>query len=177
MELVGAGSITDEEFDALIEAGDYEREPELIDGYVEWRIAEMPTKDHGAWVTAIIAWFFMHGNQWKINAYPELRNRIAPLNSYLPDVTVLSLDAPDEQVITHAPLAVFEVLSPKQSMTVLKIKFARYEQKGIKQIWFVDPAKGLWQQYINGQLLMSERFTGVEKIPPFSMLEISKLVR
>ena len=54
MKLVEGGPVTDEQFETLLDAGDYEREPELIDGYVEWRDTEVPTKDHAAWVTAII---------------------------------------------------------------------------------------------------------------------------
>jgi Uma2 family endonuclease len=177
MKLVEVGPVTEEQFDALIDSGDYEREPELIDGHVEWRDAEVPTRDHAAWVTAIIVWFAIHCDVWNINAYAELRTKPAPSNSYLPDVTVLSLDAPHEQIVTHAPLAVFEVLSPRQSMTILRAKFVRYEQMGIKQIWFIDPENGSWNQYIDGQLWMSESFTGVGTIPPFSMLEVSKLVR
>ena len=177
MKLVEVGPVTDERFDALIDSGDYEREPELIDGHVEWRDTEEPTRDHAAWVTATIKWFALHDDLWNINAYAELRTKPAPANSYLPDVTILSLDAPKEQVVTHAPLAVFEVLCPRQSMAILKAKFVQYEQMGIKQIWFIDPEDGYWKQFINGQLWMSERFTGVGPIPPFSMLEISKLVR
>jgi hypothetical protein len=44
MKLVEVGPVTDEQFDALIDSGDYEREPELIDGHVEWRDTEEPTK-------------------------------------------------------------------------------------------------------------------------------------
>jgi Uma2 family endonuclease len=144
---------------------------------VEWRDAEVPTKEHAAWVTAIIKWFILHDDAWNINAYAELRTKPAPANNFLPDVTVLSLDAPDEQVITHAPLAVFEVLSRRQGMAAVMAKLSKYEEMGIKQIWFIDPKYSLWQQYINGQLWLSESFTGVGTIPPFSMLEISKFVR
>jgi len=177
MKLVEAGPVTDEEFEALIEAGDFEREPELIDGYIEWRDAEMATITHGAWVTAIVVWFSSRAEQWNINAYPGVTNKTAPLNSLIPDVTVLSLDARDEKYVTGVPLAVFEVLSPKQSKTVLKAKFAKYEQKGIKQIWLINPDKGVWQRHLDGRLTGSDQFTGVGTIPPFSMLEISKLVR
>jgi len=119
----------------------------------------------------------MHDDEWNIKVYPEVTNKTAPLNSLIPDVTVISRDASDEQYVTHIPMAVFEVLCPRQSMTILNIKFARYEQKGIQQIWFMNPKTGGWQRYIDGGLIKSDQFTGVGTIPPFSLLEISKLVR
>jgi Uma2 family endonuclease len=173
---VEVGLVTDEEFEALIAAGDYEREPELIDGHIEWRDNELTTTEHGEWVTALTLWFGNHRAEWNIRVFPEVTNKPAPLNSLIPDVTVISGNSPREKYVTSVPLAVFEVLSPRQSQTILNVKFAKYAQRGIPQIWFIDPEKQIWKRYTNGKLTPSDTFTATGKIPEFSMQEISKLV-
>jgi len=70
----------------------------------------------------------------------------------VPDVTLLSRDAPREQIITHAPLAVFEILSPEDSMTKMLDKLAEYERMGIGAIWVIEPKKQVFYRYREGQL-------------------------
>jgi Uma2 family endonuclease len=51
---------------------------------------------------------------------------------------VLRADAPDEQIITHPPLIVVEILSPGDSLLGMREKIEDYLAFGIPNIWIVD---------------------------------------
>src|SRR5208337_1862143 len=85
-------------------------------------------------------------------ARPELRVQVAHHRFRVPDVTLLSRKAPREQIITHAPLAVFEILSPEDTMARMLEKLADYERMGISAIWLIEPTKQLYFRYREGQL-------------------------
>jgi Uma2 family endonuclease len=70
---------------------------------------------------------------------PELRVQAAPTRFRVPDVTVLDRSLPVEQIITHPPIAVFEVLSPEDTLSRLKRKLEDYRTMGIPQIWSSTP--------------------------------------
>ena len=69
--------------------------------------------DHANWQAALLAWFREHRHSWDVLALPELRVRVTATRFRVPAVTVLDRHSAWEQVITLAPLAVFEILSPK----------------------------------------------------------------
>jgi Uma2 family endonuclease len=81
-----------------------------------------------------------------------LRVQTGPENFRIPDVALLSRNAPREQIVTHPPLAVFEILSPEDSMTRMLDKLAEYERMGIGAIWVIEPRKQLYFHYRDGQL-------------------------
>lgn len=86
----------------------YEPDAEYVNGAVEER--QMGEYDHSSWQHAIELWFAQHAREWDIRVRPELRVQVAESNLRVPDVTVLDRKLPVEQVITHPPIAVFEVL-------------------------------------------------------------------
>jgi Uma2 family endonuclease len=94
----------------------------------------------------------------------------------IPDVALLSRNAPREQVITHPPLAVFEILSPEDTMTRMLDKLAEYEQMGIGAIWVIEPKRRLYFRYREGQLAPGSVFElpGTQFSVPFA--EIAALV-
>jgi len=57
----------------------------------------------------------------------------------VPDVCVLSRDAPDEEIITHPPVACIEILSPKDTLNSLRERVIDYERFGVSNIWIIDP--------------------------------------
>lgn len=116
----------------------YEPDAEYVDGVIEER--PMGELDHASWQGAILAYFREH-SEWGVRAYPELRVKVSPTRYRIPDVTVLKADAPREQVIAHAPLMVFEILSPEDTMKRILIKLADYNQMGIEGIFVIDPGR------------------------------------
>ncbi len=84
--------------------------------------------------------------------------KVAANRYRVPDVTLLSRTAPREQIITHAPLAVFEILSPEDTTSRMLVKLAEYEQMGIAAIWLIEPTKQSFLRYREGQLVPGSIF-------------------
>ena len=129
---------------------------EYVDGALEERaVGEL---DHASWQKALIKWFVTRESELGIRVYPELRVQVAVDRFRVPDVTLLSRTAPREQIITHAPLAVFEILSPEDSMTRMLDKLADYERMSIAGIWVIEPKKLQYYRYREGQLTPASVF-------------------
>ena len=108
--------------------------------------------DHASWQDALLHWFRDHKLAWNIRVYPELRVQVAADNYRVPDVTILSRNAPREQIVTQPPLAVFEILSPTDTMTDMLERLADYQEMGIPAIWVIEPKKPSYYLYSSGQL-------------------------
>jgi Uma2 family endonuclease len=153
----------------------YEPDAEYVDGEIEER--PMGERDHAAWQVAIQKWFFKHEDEWNISVFPELRVQTTPTHFRVPDVVVLDSSAPVEQITTHAPIAVFEILSPEDTVKRLKHKLEDYAVMGIPQIWVVDPEDGSFSRYENKQLLNRDRFDEPGRGISFAINEIAQLLR
>jgi Uma2 family endonuclease len=147
---------------------------EFVDGEVEER--NVGEYDHATWQAILTEFFNAHKADWGVKARPELRVQVAPERFRVPDVTILSREAPREQIITHPPLAVFEILSPEDSMTRMLEKLADYERMGIGAIWVIEPKKNQYFKFEEGKLIPAMVF----ELPgsPFavSLSEIEKLI-
>ena len=95
----------------------------------------------------------------------------------MPDVAILDFDRPSEQVITHPPIAVFEILSPEDTVLKVRRKLADYAKMGIPQIWVIAPEDGASLRYLNGELLRGEVFDEPSRGISFRIEEIGKVVR
>jgi Uma2 family endonuclease len=128
--------------------------------YVAGVIEERPVGeyDHATWQTILAAFFTIRQRELGVEARTELRVQVAPNRFRVPDVTLLSRTAPREQIITHAPLAVFEILSPEDTMSRMLEKLAEYERMGIAAIWLIEPTKQLYYRYRGGQLALGSAF-------------------
>ena len=147
---------------------------EYVHGVIKERaVGEL---DHASWQGAILRWFSEHNVAWNIRVYPELRVQVAPDNYRIPDVTVLSRNAPREQVVTEPPLAVFEILSSTDRMTDVLEKLADYQQMGIPAIWLIEPKKPTCYLYSSGQLTPATIFELPGSSHQVAMTEIAALV-
>ncbi len=132
----------------------YEPDAEYVDGIVEER--PMGQYDHGSWQQALVLWFRAHAREWNIRVMQEYRNRLTPTQYRVPDVTVWDRSLPVEQVLTHTPIAVFEVLSPEDRKPRLMVKLAAYRQKGIQTIVVIDPETDTVSRYRDDALTPDE---------------------
>jgi len=123
---------------------------ELVAGVLEER--SVGEYDHATWQTILVGYFLSREKELGILSRTELRVQTGSDSFRVPDVTLLSRAAPREQVITHAPLAVFEILSPEDAMTRTLDKLTDYERMGIGAIWVIEPKKRLYYRYRGGQL-------------------------
>ena len=153
----------------------YEPDAEYVDGEIEERPAG--EYDHAAWQAAILRWFAVHEHEWNINVLPSYRVQVAAARFRVPDVAVMDFNFPAEPIATRPPIAVFEVLSPEDTVRKLRRKLDDYAKMGIPQIWVIDPEDGTSFRYRDGQLLREESFEEPARGISFRIEEIGKLVR
>jgi Uma2 family endonuclease len=115
----------------------YHPDCDFVDGEVKERT--LGEKDHARLQKLLLLFFAAIENHAGISAYPELRTQVAPTRYRVPDLVVLTADAPDEQVITHPPLIVIEILSPEDTFARVRERIEDYLAFGIPNIWIVDP--------------------------------------
>ena len=145
----------------------YEPDAEYVDGVIEER--PVGENDHSARQLAILKWFLQHEKEWNLRLRPELRIQVAATRFRVPDVTVHDRAQPIEQIVTHPPLAVFEVLSPEDTMPRLKRKLEDYRIMGIPEVWVIDPQDGAYYRYEDRQLLRRDSFSHTERGIVFDM--------
>jgi Uma2 family endonuclease len=162
---------------SLISVDDYLRlsvdpDCEYVNGRLEERA--VGEYDHATWQTILATFFSTRPTEWGVKARTELRVQVAPNNFRVPDVTLLSRSAPREQIITRPPLAVFEILSPEDTMARVLEKLADYEAMGIGAIWLIEPKKPLYYHYCAGQLTSGTVFAlpGSEFTVAFSEIAV-----
>ena len=153
----------------------YEPDAEYVDGEIEER--PMGEDSHSAWQLAIAYWFLKNADKWNIRIRPELRVQTGATRFRVPDVAILDALLPREPVATHAPIAVFEVLSPEDTHKRLMRKLDDYEQMGIPAIWVVDPESGVFERFEGGQLVRRQEFSLPNRGIEFPILEIARLVQ
>jgi Uma2 family endonuclease len=153
----------------------FEPDAEYVDGVIEERPAGQ--YDHSSWQSAIQGWFAEHTKEWGIRVRPALRIQVAETRLRVPDVTILDRNLPIEQIVTNAPIAVFEILSPEDSINRMMNKLADYERMGIKTILVLDP-NGRHFRYVSGRLepLSPEPFDLPDSSCRFDLSEIEKLL-
>jgi Uma2 family endonuclease len=106
-----------------------------------------------------------------------LRVQVSPTCYLVPDVTLLDRNRPSEPIVTHPPVAVFEILSPADTLKRVMAKCGRYERMGIKTILVIDP-DGPKYQFVSGRLepLQSRAFEIPGSKVRFDLDEIEKLL-
>lgn len=115
----------------------WEPDAEYVDGVIE----ERPVGEwsHVDWQAAVVEFFRSRRKEWNIRVAPELRVQVTPNKFRVPDVSILDRSRPIEQIITHPPIAVIEILSPEDTFPRMLKKLQEYEQMGIQSILVLDP--------------------------------------
>jgi Uma2 family endonuclease len=158
-------------------ANSYSPDAEYIDGQIVERESTMGENEHSAWQKALVVWFDLQAARTGIRVRPELRVQVDPHCFLIPDVTLLDRNRPLEPIATHPPVAVFEILSPGDSLKRLMKKCERYEKMGIQTILILDP-DGPAYRFLAGRLepLADRAFTLDGSQARFDLDEIVKLV-
>jgi len=116
----------------------YRPDSEFIDGRLEDR--NLGEHDHAAVQAALILWFGQRQDEWNIEVLPEQRIRISPTKFRVPDICLVSLIGPVEQIFTRPPLACIEILSPEDTLRRIQERINDYREFGVDNIWVLDPA-------------------------------------
>ena len=131
----------------------FEPDAEYVDGVIQERaVGEL---DHAAWQKAIQQWFWRREEEWGIRVFAELRVQVSPTRFRVPDVVVLEKTGPlkeMEQIVRTPPIAVFEILSPEDTLPRMLEKLSDYEHMGVRSIFLIDPKSGKKYQYESGDL-------------------------
>ncbi len=125
--------------------------------------------DHASWQQAIQLWFVQFGKAWEVRVRPEYRVRVSPTRYRVPDVCVFARSLPTEQVLTHAPVAVFEIMSPEDRLPRMLVKLRDYELMGVPTIMLIDPPTQTISRLVNGAL---ETVTEDVQLLPRSMCSV-----
>ncbi len=128
----------------------YEPDADFVDGEVELR--PMGEYDHASWQQALQLWFVQNQVKWNIRVMPELRVQVSSTRYRVPDVVVFDRARPIQQILTHPPISVFEVLSPEDVMTRVLRKLTDYAEMGVRNIIVIDPRTEIWYRFANGAL-------------------------
>ena len=156
-------------------SGSYEPDAEYVNGVIEER--PMGEWNHANWQAAILEFFRSRRHDWNIRTAAELKVQVSAGNFRVPDVTVIDRNLHVDQIITHPPIAVFEFLSPEDTVTRMMTKLSDYEQMGIRTILVLDPG-GKHFRFSEGKLepLSSTAFDLPESLCRFDLAEIEKLL-
>ena len=119
----------------------YRPDCDYVDGRIEER--NVGEYDHG-YLQALLTHLFMkHQEDWGVRPLTDVRVQVRPNRFRVPDVTVLRAGTPREQILTHPPLLVIEILSPEDRLSRMTERTDEYLDFGIENIWIVDPARRL----------------------------------
>jgi Uma2 family endonuclease len=153
----------------------FEPDADYVNGVIEER--PMGENDHSSWQGALCAWFQQQARGGGIRVRPELRVQVSSTNYRVPDVTLLDRNLPQEPIATHPPVAVFEILSPQDTLRNVMTRCADYEAMGIQTILVIDP-QGPKYRYHAGRLepLESRAFDIPGSKARFDLDEIEKLI-
>jgi Uma2 family endonuclease len=153
----------------------YEVDCDYVDGAIEERA--VGEYDHATWQKILIQFFGEREIEWGICVPPELRVRMAGGRYRIPDVCLLRQDAPIEQVVTHSPLVVFEILSPEDRLPRVMGRLADFEAMGIPAIWVIEPRDNSFFLYAAGRCTPAQTFHLPGTEIRVEMAEIAAMIR
>lgn len=115
----------------------YHPDCDYLDGLLVER--NVGQKDHSKLQGEVFAWFRSRRQALGLAAFVEQRVQVAARRFRVPDVCVVPLPEPAEQVFTRAPHICVEILSPEDTFPKLQERFDDYLQMGVPDIWVLDP--------------------------------------
>ena len=120
-------------------ATSYRPDCEYVDGRIEER--NVGEYDHGLLQTTLVYLFMSHRVDWGVQVVTDVRTQVSKSHFRVPDLSVLRADAPKEQIITHPPLIVIEILSPEDRLSRFQDRIDDYLTFGVENIWIIDPER------------------------------------
>lgn len=114
----------------------YEPDCEYDDGVImERNLGEF---EHSFLQALLATIFTTNMENWGVYGLTEQRIQIAPRKFRIPDVCVLRMGTPAEDILTRPPLIAIEILSPEDTIRRATKKAAEYSQFGIEHVWIID---------------------------------------
>ena len=116
----------------------YRPDCDLVDGaLIERNVGQ---KDCSKLQGEVFAWFRARRRLLRLIAFPEQRVKVGPQRYSVPEVCVVRLPEPDEQVFSSPTYICIEILSPDDSFPRLQARLDDYLTAGTENVWVLDPA-------------------------------------
>jgi Uma2 family endonuclease len=132
----------------------YEHDVDFVDGILEER--GMPTLAHSLLQGLLYAWFLQCSKNYRFKALLELRTQIVKGARYrIPDLLLCPLPLPAGRICDVVPLAVFEILSPDDTLARTRVRFRDYAAIGVPHLILLDPEECVAFRYDNGSLIQT----------------------
>ena len=117
----------------------YHPDCDYVDGEIQER--NLGEKDHSKLQRHLVRLLSTYEREEFVDAYPELRVQVSATRFRVPDVAVLSPNAPEEeQIVLTPPLLCIEVLSPKDTLARTCTRAMDFILMGVPEVWVADPA-------------------------------------
>ena len=123
----------------------YHPDCDFVDGTLEER--NLGEAEHSALQMELGHWFLSHRKQWRIRAYSEYRTRVSQTRVRIPDVCLVSLDAPLEKVRVTPAILCIEILSPEDRFSRTSAVMEDYLAMGVQNLWILDPLQRIAYVY------------------------------
>jgi Uma2 family endonuclease len=122
--------------------------------YVDGELIErnMGELSHGRLQALMSAWLIRREARWRMKAVVEVRLQIGSSRFRIPDLMVLSIEAPREKIVRTPPMLCIEILSPEDRMSRIIERVRDYFQIGVPVCWIIDPELGSGWIATPGQL-------------------------
>ena len=117
----------------------YHPDCDYVDGHLLER--NVGRKRHSYTQTLASGWFGSRKYDLKLQPLVEQRIEVAPGRFRIPDVLLVSIPMPDEEVFTQPPYLCLEVMSPDDTMSSLQDRLDDYLGFGVPNVWVIDPWK------------------------------------
>jgi Uma2 family endonuclease len=95
--------------------------------------------DHSNLQRVLVGYFYVHRNEWKVEALPAQRVQVKPKRFRVPDLCVVVGPGPFDQVFTTPPLICMEILSKDDTMESMQERIGEYLAFGVKYVWVISP--------------------------------------
>ncbi len=115
----------------------YDPDCEYIDGVIEER--NLGEYEHSVMQHFFTVLFAVNRKAWNARVFPEYRVQVSPTRFRVPDITVVRLDTPRQNILRTPPLLAIEILSPEDTLKRLQQRIADYLNFGVEHIWIIDP--------------------------------------
>ena len=112
---------------------------EFVDGEVVER--NVGKRTHSYAQMCVGGWFLQRRQTLGLQPLPELRVRIGPRKVRIPDIVVVEIPIPEQEVFTSPPYLCIEIMSPDDTMAGMQDRIDDYLQFGVPNIWVIDPWK------------------------------------
>jgi Uma2 family endonuclease len=115
----------------------YRPDRDYIDGELKER--NLGEKPHSKIQAFLVGYFLAHKDEWRVDPLPEQRVQVGPSSYRIPDLSLISLDAPDELILRTPPLLCVEILSREDRMNDILDRVADYRRMGVSATWIINP--------------------------------------